>query len=194
MEKQSECQSCCFLSEFEALNWTDNKTTGLIYATINILFFSVMLSWVSIVSIIANFLLVSLLTAIVVCYFMDKQPKDDTEYEYFSKDSLEDIFKKFHLWIISLDEKVKKLVSFESPSCTIKTLVGLYTLSVISSHVCSCFLVFLATNLFFIIPLVKKYKQKEISKLYEKVSAITKDVLIKVESKIPRYEEKVKKN
>ncbi len=194
MEKQSECQSCCFLSEIEALNWTDNKTTGLIYATINLLFFSVMLSWVSIVSVIANFLLVSLLTAIVVCYFMEKSTKDDNEYEYFSKDSLEDFFKKLHLWIISLDEKVKKLVSLESPSCTIKALVCLYALSLVSSHVCSCFLVFLATNLFFIIPLVKKYKQKEICKLYEKVSAITKDVVKKVESKIPRYEEKVKKN
>lgn len=193
MEKQ-ECQSCCFLSDIEALNWTDIKTTGLIYATINLLFFSVMLSWVSIISVVTNFLLVSLLTAIVVCYFMEKPPKDDNEYEYFSKDSLEAIFKKFYLWVISLEEKIKKITSLESPVCTIKTIVGLYILSVISSHVCSCFLVFLATNIFFIVPLVRKYKQKEITKIYDKVSEITKDLLKKVESKIPRYEEKAKKN
>lgn len=198
MDKQTCTTNTCtknfLLLNFECLNWTDIKTTAMIFATIELLFFSVMLSELSIISVLANFALFSLVTAIVVCYFMEKPAKDDNEYEYISKDKLESVFKGFYSTLICLDEKFKKIVSLESPTCTLKTLGFAYVLTIIANNVCSCLLVFIATNLFFLVPLAYKLQGDNINKITSKACCIISNTLTTIESKIPRYQEKEKKN
>ena len=188
------CSKSCNFLDLECLNWSDIKTTGMIFATIELLFFSVMFSGVSIISVIANFALYSLVTAIVVCYFMEKPTKDDNEYEYVSKDKLESVFKNFYTSLICLDEKYKKIVSLESPIYTLQALGLVYVSTIIASNVCSCMIVFIATNLFFLVPLAYKLQGDNINKLTSKLSCVLKNVITTVESKIPRYQEKEKKN
>ena len=198
MDKQTcttnTCTKNCLLLDFECLNWTDIKTTAMIFATIELLFFSVMLSGISIISVVANFALFSLVAAIAVCYFMEKPAKDDNEYEYISKDKLESVFKSFYSTLICLDEKFKKIVSLESPVCTLQTLGLVYVFTIIASNVCSCFLVFIATNLFFLVPLAYKLQGDNINKLTSKACCVLSKAFTTIESKIPRYQEKEKKN
>jgi hypothetical protein len=180
----------------ECLNWTNPRTTGIIYASINLLLFSSTFS-ASILAPISNFLLILFLLSTGIAFFLDNNNKDNDlnkEYSYIPKESIETFFRNVYESFILLSNFFKKVTSLESPLLTIQTLIGLYVSTVITSNVCSCLIVFLSINFFFILGLALKYKGEELCKGYNKITGVICDSISKISNKIPKYEVKGKKN
>eukprot|EP00340_Litonotus_pictus_P003053 CAMPEP_0170516544 /NCGR_PEP_ID=MMETSP0209-20121228/2728_1 /TAXON_ID=665100 ORGANISM="Litonotus pictus, Strain P1" /NCGR_SAMPLE_ID=MMETSP0209 /ASSEMBLY_ACC=CAM_ASM_000301 /LENGTH=159 /DNA_ID=CAMNT_0010801461 /DNA_START=144 /DNA_END=623 /DNA_ORIENTATION=- len=157
-------------------------------------FLTMAISWTSFASVAANFLLFLLFTSIGVAYFMQKSEKDDNEYEYFSKDTLEYHFKRVYNFLICLEEELHKLYKLEDTFKTVKTLALVYFAASLVDSVCLCMLLFIGNNILFLSSLAYKLKKQEIEELSSKVKALVCENLTKIESKIPRYTEKVKAN
>ena len=182
--------NCCNLTSCNLLNWKDAKTTGALLAIVNFSFFSMFLTSSSFITIIANVLLVFLLLGISICYFMEVPPKNDLEYEYFSKDTYEALFKSTYSTMICLEDELQKIYKIEDSYKTFKVLGAVYLLSIITSNICNSILIWVALNLLFLIPLILKFKEKEINEVYSKVSKMVLENLAKLEKLVPRYVEK----
>ena len=120
--------------------------------------------------------------------------KSTNEYEHFSKDALAFYFRKTYEFVICCDEWFKKVVRLEDPTLTMKVLGGLYGASVFTSWFCACSLAFGLFNGAFLLSLGYKLKRQELDGLCNKVTGLVLGSLAALESKIPRYVEKVKKN
>lgn len=62
---------CC-----ELTNWSDPKTTGLVLATINLIFFSSAISGYSLVSVVAYLLLIFVIVSIIITKTMQNPGKE----------------------------------------------------------------------------------------------------------------------
>lgn len=116
------------------------------------------------------------------------------EYEYFSKTELEKVFKKFYGFLICLDTQFKRAVSLSEPIYTAKVILGIYFAKIVIDNICNCVLLFLGVNFLFLAPLIYKFKKDEIDGLKKQACTKAKELFALVESKIPRYVEKQKKN
>lgn len=159
----------------------------------NLLFFNMALQWVSFASVFANFLFIILLLGIAACYFLQTPPKDDESYEYISKDTLEYYYRKFVNAKICLIERIQKIERLENPISIAKDFGILYVASVITGNMCTCMLMWISVNLLFLIPLAYKTQQQKLDDLSKTVKSLICSNFEKIESKIPRYVEKAKK-
>lgn len=184
----------CFLMKTECLNWTNPKTTGIIYASTNLLLLSSAFS-ASIISPISSFLLIFFLLSTGIAFFLENKDNDlNKEYSYIPKETIETFFRNVYESFIFFSNFFKKVTSIESPLLTVQTLIGLYICMIVSSNVCSCLIVFLSINFFFLLGLALKYKGDELCKGYNKITTVICDSISKISNKIPKYEVKAKKN
>ena len=118
-------------------------------------------NWISFASVISTVLLVLLGISIATVNLMKKgESSEDSDLEYFSKDSLENVCKNIGLFVIWVETKLHRVYRLENPISTIKLLASVYLISVLTENICSCLLIWVSINLLFLSVLVfSKYHE-----------------------------------
>lgn len=204
----------CFYIENEIFGWKNMRTTGLLFASVNLVYLTMFLTNTSFAAVLAKILLMTLIAAIGVCYFIEKPEKmynyiwylkynkhllfifitvysdANEEYEYFSKDVLEKVFKKTYNCMICVEDAFQRVYRLEDPCFSVKVCASLYFGITLFSSVCTCLITWLFINSLFLIPLIYKLQKEKIDDLTSTLKHIVCENLKKLEAMIPRYKEK----
>ena len=141
-------------SVLSVLSWKNKQETGVIFLSLNLILYLVVLGGYSLISIVSSIGLV-MIAAINILRF-SKKAESENESFYISKETLEDVFVKvFELWH-SFSDKVK-----QSLEITIFALLGLLLFSWLVETFTSPVLVWVSVLLAFTLT-PQYYANKEI--------------------------------
>jgi len=183
---------CCNdFKECEILNWSDFKTSAMVLASINLVFFVGWIAEMNLFSIAAYLLLFYIIAGIAISKMLMKEaPQSGDTYEHVTKEQVEKFVRWFYKTAKSLEDYMKRVTSLEDTALTAKFFVKVFAVNVISSWFCECFLIWSALNVMFLWSPIYNSNKDLIDGTIEQTKKSACEYYGIVKSMIPKYVEK----
>lgn len=164
----------------EILTWENLKETGAIYASLNLMFYLVCCAGYSLLAVL-SFVFLGLIVAVNIYSFLYKTSGEANEYDYVSRETIEDAFvAEFEVvnWVHN------KLTTTQG---CVQLLFGLILFSWINDLFGTTFLLWVAVQLVFILPSQYYSRKENVDGIIEFAAENLKEIKENIYGLIPKY-------